>query len=510
MFSGNAGSHSPPLEYVQGLDICRGHQGITHLYLNGNNISAAALAKMIRLSPGQLQHLECDSLSFKLPDVPAPSWLSKARLSGTLGWAHVFRPVFSANLQVLRIHHSLVTQLLSLELDGLSPVANLWVAETQLLPRAELAYPEAFVPDMNPRLQSLVLTELPRYSTGPLIEKLISFLKLASMQERDIQEVRTAGRHGPATLLGLRHIRLEFQPDPREELGHGDSDDELDIDAAAIMDDSSKEFSFFGGESSWSSSSFTSKTSSTSARAASIHPPSVRHPAPEPRNTTNQSARPGSPRPRSPSTETPTSSETEPDAGQETQHQSHTWTWNSTRLSLPIWIGPSPKGSNNHTPAVQEYMRLLRAHPTQFQSNPVPASPCQVAAGVPAGEYIFSAAWEVILFPPSPSPSPTSNTNTDDKSSGGRGAGRSSHSNSSRSRNTTPPNPTRAELKGMKDVIAAIKEYRAKTRRAYAEACRQARERGEREVRLGEPHFHWTGRLEVMVVEGDRAGRFWR
>jgi hypothetical protein len=64
IFSGNAGSHSPSLGDVQGLDVCRDHQGVTHLYLNGNNISAAAFAQMIRTSPGQLQLLECDSMSF--------------------------------------------------------------------------------------------------------------------------------------------------------------------------------------------------------------------------------------------------------------------------------------------------------------------------------------------------------------------------------------------------------------------------------------------------------------
>ncbi|KAG7285565.1 hypothetical protein NEMBOFW57_010194 [Staphylotrichum longicolle] len=329
VFSGTAGSHAPSLEHAQGLDICEPHQGITHLYLNRNNISAAALAKVIRSSPGQLQHLECDSLTFNLPETAPPSWLSKARLSGTLGWAHVFRPVFSANLQVLRIHHSLVTQLLSLQLAGLTPAAKLWVAETHLLPRAELAYPEAFVPDMNPRLRSLVLTQIPQRSTGPLIDKLIRFLKLASIQERAIQDANAtfASRHGPATLLGLRHIRLEFAPDPRDELG-----DELALDAAAVMDDSTTEFSFFG-DSNWSST-----TSSSS--------------------------------------------------------------------------------------------------------------------------------------------------------------------------------PSRADLSGMRDVVGAIKAYRAQTRKAYDEAVRRARQEGEGEekVRLGEPHFHWSGRLEVSMEEGAEYHRsgYWR
>ncbi|KAL2155572.1 hypothetical protein VTH82DRAFT_314 [Thermothelomyces myriococcoides] len=246
MLSGGVGSHSPPMESAQIADVCRGPQGITHLYLSDNRVSATGLSRMIRSSPGQLQRLECDSVWFRLPEAAPPSWLSKARLSGILGCAHLFRPVFSANLQVLRIHHSVVTQLLTLSIDGLSPMMNLWVAETQLLPRAELAYPEAFVPDMNPRLQSLVLTRIPRYSTGPLIDKLIAFLKLASIQERAIQDTKSASRHGPVTLLGLRHIRLEFDPDPLEDLNDDSFGLKLDFDAAAVMEDATNRFSFFG------------------------------------------------------------------------------------------------------------------------------------------------------------------------------------------------------------------------------------------------------------------------
>ncbi|KAK4042756.1 hypothetical protein C8A01DRAFT_44252 [Parachaetomium inaequale] len=567
IFSGNAGSHGPSLESVQGLDICRGHQGITHLYLNGNNISAAGLARMIRSSPGQLQRLECDSISFKLPEAAPPSWLSRARLSGTLGWAHVFRPVFSANLQVLRIHHSLVTQLLSLELDGLSPLANLWVAETQLLPRAELAYPEAFVPDMNPRLQSLVLTRIPRYSAGPLVDKLIGFLKLASVQERAIQDVRTAGRHGPVTLLGLRHIRLEFEPDPREELGN-DSDSGFDFDAAAVMDDAAGGFSFFG-ESAWSSLNSTAAKPSSAAAAAvekltlvpaphNVSRPGLeQQPDPEPSNsntsssstssTTPQSARPPpqSPHPPAyshanptPSTETPASpgeTETQPDTE---ARQHHTWTWNALQQSAQVWIGScsaadstsstsstdstdsarSGKGkrtaqgkeisNSNETSAaaaaatvVQEYTRLVRTYP-RLCSDPVPASPCHVAAGVPRGEYLFSAAWGSILCPPPVSGAADTRNNSFGGSSSGHG---------SKNSRTGLRKPTRTELRGMRDVVAAIKAYRKQTRGAYDAAKKEAQDKGE-EVKLGEPHFHWGGRLEVEVDGGGvyHQSRYWR
>ncbi|KAK3303995.1 uncharacterized protein B0T15DRAFT_535195 [Chaetomium strumarium] len=482
ILSGDVGSHSPPLEHIHGLDICRDHQGITHLHLNDNNISAAGLARMIRSSPGQLQYLECDTMSFKLPTAAPFSWLSNTKLSGILGSAHVFRPLFSANLQVLRIHHSLVTQLLSLELDGQSPMANLWLAETDVLPRAELAYPEAFVPDMNPRLQCLVLTRIPRYSTGPLIDKLIAFLKLASIQEGAIQEVRVStSRRGPATLLGLCHIRLEFDADPSGDLAD-DSDFELLLDPATVMDDSSKEFSFFG-DSHWAPSPATTAQPplpSTSARE---------NQSPASTAKASQSAQPGS-----------------PPAGPDPSHLMYTWTWNGQTCTLPIWIGSttasttptttSHPNNNSHTPAVAEYMRLLRAHP-DLRTGPVPASPCHVAAGVPSGSYIFSAAWDAMLAPTPPTP-PTTTTSSSSSSS------------------SSPPKPTGAELRGMRDVVAAIKGYRAQTRRAYEEVTREARLRGEagREVNLGEPHFHWMGRLEVMLVEDPmtryHASRYWR
>ncbi|SPQ20581.1 b30ce2aa-9253-4560-8cf9-607ceb52a1c8 [Thermothielavioides terrestris] len=325
-------------------------------------------------------------------------------------------------------------------------MASLWVAETLLLPRAELAYPEAFVPDMNPRLQSLVLTQIPRYSAGPLIHKLIHFLKLASIQERAIQDIKATNRRGPATLLGLRHIRFEFEPDPRDAL-EDDVEIELPHDPAAVMDDYSKDFSFFG-ESNWSSEpSTTSKPSSMSTAAVERHSP--RNPS-EPRGQTCscESARPESPH-------SPSSHESHPST--EATHLLHTWSWNAQTFTLPVWIGF--RTADQCTPAVREYMRLLRAQP-HLQADPVPASPCHVAAGVPPGELIFSAAWEAIL------------------------------------------------LSGMRDVLAAIKAYRAQTKRAYEELKRTAeRDGGRGEVKLGEPHFHWTGRLEVSVEEG--SSRYW-
>ncbi|GAB1313616.1 hypothetical protein MFIFM68171_03826 [Madurella fahalii] len=475
MLSGGPGNHSTPPEDIHELDICRGHHGITHLYLNGNNISAGGLARMIRSSPGQLQHLECESMSVIIHEAVRPSWLApgKARILGILGLAHVFRPVFSSNLQVLRIHHSLVTQLLTLELDGVSSMENLWLAETCLLPRAEMAYPEAFVPDMNPRLQSLVLTQIPRYSTGPLIEKLTNFLKLASIQERAIQDVKVTTRRGPSTLRGLRHICLEFEPDPREtEALFGErSDDEDSLDPEGLM---SQEFSFFGS-SSWSSSS---KKPSTSAgrRPAAVASPRNE---PELRSNSNQESARRLEQP-SPSPYPPT----------ETTEGGSYVTFNNDGRNPPlaVWIG-SP--TTAVSPAVREYARLLTStsnpgSSSALQTDPTPSSPAHIAAGVPPHSYIFPAAWEAMLFPRDP---PHLVFNAKHK------------------------RPSRAELRGMRDVVAAIKEYRAKTRAAYDRCDAATRDGKGGKEGEGLPHFHWTGRLEVSMVDLTKhfhQSRYWR
>ncbi|KAL2116357.1 hypothetical protein VTJ04DRAFT_8524 [Mycothermus thermophilus] len=270
MFAGAPLSHPPTPLQARTLDVCQAHRSITHLYLNGiHGISSIGLARAVRNLFGRLQHLECDSPSIRLPVPAPPSWLSpKTQLFGFLGWAHVFRPILSADLQVLRIHHSIVTQIPSLEIPGLSQAVCWWLAETHLLPRAKIAYPEVFVPDMNPRLRSLVLTRIPRRSSGPLIDKLIEFLRLAAAQERDIQEkkVSAGGAFEMGLLPGLRHIRFEFEPDVLED-GWLDIDDvvsehDYDLDAGTVLDDTTGQFSFFG-ESGWSKSTSSAVTNSS-------------------------------------------------------------------------------------------------------------------------------------------------------------------------------------------------------------------------------------------------------
>ncbi|KAK3683888.1 hypothetical protein B0T22DRAFT_264782 [Podospora appendiculata] len=473
----------PSVHDVRALDVCRHEGGVTHLYLNQNNVSASALARLVRTLPGQLERLECDSpllVSANLREgFFRPRWIPRtARLSGILGLAHTFRPVISSNLQVLRIHHSLVTQLPSLEATDLSTLENLWLAETFLLPRAELAYPQSFVPDMNPRLRSLTLARIPRYSTGRLTSKIIRFLKLAAMQEQAVQETAVSARRGPTKLLGLRHIRLEFEPETREGLANY-------TDVSSMLEMSPTDFSFY---SDWKSSpaSTPTLTPSTTANA----PPTSAKPRSDDvngaRTNKNASAPLGALPPPSPAPPPHESDSVrlEPFPPTETRYTylPCVGTWkNGTQFTVPVWTGSGTAGSAPPTQqqaqlpnSVDEYTRLLRKDPTILRANVQPASPCHVAAGVPPGSYIFAAAWEAMLAPPD------------------------------------MRHPSREELEGMYDVVVAIKAYRAGTRRAYEMAQKV---KGVRYVKLGEPHWHWTGQLEVStraVEEGDFGGKLWQ
>ncbi|RFU72096.1 leucine rich repeat domain containing [Trichoderma arundinaceum] len=225
-------------------DHLPGSTGITHLHLSGNQLSAVAVERMLRLSNGQLELFDCDSTRLYPPPLSAhPIRLSRiTQMYGFLGMEHVFRPVWSSNLRSLRIHHSLVTNIPTLEIQGHHTIECIFLAENQVLPRLDLAYPLAFLPDANPRLESLTLTCVPRHSFGPLIQKLVSFLRLLGRQEQDLADTNKAAALAPGRPLrfisGLRHLALEIEPSALEP---------LELDAGELMADGDNTFSFFDG-----------------------------------------------------------------------------------------------------------------------------------------------------------------------------------------------------------------------------------------------------------------------
>jgi len=427
--------------------------GITHLRLNGNGFHLHGIEKLVRESPGQIEHLECNST---LLDVPRWTSLDSIlrnsaapRLTGFIGASHLLRPVFCPHLQVLRVHHSLVSCIPGITEEHIPTGERLWVAETFFEPRVNLGFPQVFVPDMNPRLYSLTLTDVPRCSTGPLIARILDFLRQASIQERAIQDINAAhSLRVSATLRGLRHLHLEFGEDPRE--AAPDALDLEDPDATKLLSVEDDVFSFFG-QSSW-------QQSSSSAKNPDVwNDDQVR----SPRNDSSSShdetplfTPPNPPPYRSGYAETPD------------EYESHRGDWNGRSFTVPVWVSSGIPGPH---PAVNEYMRLL--NDPKLHTRVGPASPSQVLAGVPADSYIYHAAWDAILVPP------------------------------------VIRKPTAAELGGMHDVVAAIKRYRGMTKAALSAAQKAA---GMRDVPLGESHYHWSGKLEISFPSVSDDAGMWR
>ncbi|OLN95232.1 hypothetical protein CCHL11_08165 [Colletotrichum chlorophyti] len=444
--AGSMDRPAPDWSDVPHLDVCTAPAGITHLHLSDTRITSSGVERLIRSSQGQLEELSCDAPEFQpvqgnevkqlLP------WPRGFKLHALLGVSHIFRPVFSSNLRTLRVHHSLVTQVPTLEADGFSTMARLWLAETCIGERSEMAFPQAFEPDMNPRITSLTLTKIPRRSKGSLTDKLLRFLKLLGVQERAIRETSLASsRRSPILLHGLRHLRLEFEADPIEDPAGFSTADDLDAEGLMTMNEG-EGFSFFSDD----------------------------HSQPRFQAATKKQAREGSGSatllPEPPMGRLPGYPYNEVEGDYVNYHD----TWGEHHYDRKVWIGCGLIGPN---PAVNEYMKLLRN--SSLRTRVGPATPAHVKAGVPEDALLFLAAWDAIVMPGELRP------------------------------------PSSADLRGMRDVLEAIKTFRRETRAEY-ETSKLADVGGM--AGLTSPqHCFWSGRLEVSVQQSMahyRAPNYWR
>lgn len=218
-----------------------GAGGLSHLYLNRNKLTSSGIGKLLRASLGRLEHFECDFCLHPPPLSQQEHHRKIPHVVGLVGAAHLFRPVVSSNLRSLRAHHSLVTQVPTLVAEGLSVAAARRLAESTFYRNVCRAYPQPFAPDMNPRLTSLTLTDIPSRSLGPVIEQLKQFLTLLSGQQRGIKEAQAVfNRQQKALLSGLQHLRLELEPSFSEDLSNASSAGEVDFDA--LLDPGSENF----------------------------------------------------------------------------------------------------------------------------------------------------------------------------------------------------------------------------------------------------------------------------
>lgn len=422
-------------------DGSRRLSGTTHLKLSRTRVSSFGLQKLLRISGGHIEDLSCDSMTL-LPRIENHRLTQQNinALSGILGAAHFFRPVFCSNLRTLRIHHSLITNIPALVADGFSSMSRAFVAETAVLQCTDEAFPQTFVPDMNPRLSSLTLTCLPRRSSGPLLKRLLHFLKLLSIQERAMQDasLRVSTRRGPGFLKGLRHLRLEFEPDPMEE-GFSASED---LDAEELMNSGEKPFSFFGEE--WVERRGSTPTPRGTGTGAKDDTNSKRV------SVTSQSHGSGQ------------------DTGEYIDHDEE---WNGQAFPVRVWAGPT----NPTAPTtLKRYRKLVMDNFLREGVGPV--TPVQIMAGAPEHSNVFQIAWCAAVMPPDLRP------------------------------------PTRSELAGMSDVLDGLKAYRLTGRATYLRLKKSTQADGI-PAPLGEPHYFWTGRLEVSTESAmpvAQPASYWR
>ncbi|KAH7133360.1 hypothetical protein B0J13DRAFT_99993 [Dactylonectria estremocensis] len=333
----------------------RHSQGLTHLHLAHNRISAVGLEKLVRSAYGHLEELSCDSMPLVIPPKShSRVWPKSAWLHGMPNAAYFLRPVFSSNLRTLRLHHSVVTQIPTLEIEGLSKLRRSYIAETLILSRVEQAYAQPFVPDMNPRLTSLTLTRIPQRSSGPLIANLVQFLKLLSIQERMIHDTRTvwSSRRAPGKLEGIRHLRLQFDTSSADEnLNLAE-----DLDAGELMSTGDVGFSFFNGE---------RATSSRTLRASTW--------LPDPTHVTASASM---------------------HHNEDGEYLTYRGEWHGKSFAVPVWIGHQKRNTN---PVIKEYRRLVMI--LDLLDGVGPVTPGQVMAGAPERSFIFHTAWNMAIMP---------------------------------------------------------------------------------------------------------------
>lgn len=434
--------------------------GTTHLHLNELSLSASAVKRLLRESPGYIEHFECDRTSLSphhtsVWQSKAPYLSKAATLYALPGAAYLFRPVISSNLRVLKVHHSLITNTPTLESRSTGELTNLWLAETYIRERLDLAYPQTYVPDMNPRLYSLTISMIPRYSTGIVAQRLTNFLRLAALQEQAIEATRALlPFRGPPVLQGLRHVRLEFALDAKDELDCLDNETD-ELDSEALLEQKTEAFSFFS-ESAWGPSSSTarSRVQKQTVEAAGAEGDGTKDKAPFTAEGRIDNY------PFTKTTDEHLSFTINPGGNSDLPPK-----------PVPVWVGPGTISPEN-PPAINEYMRNV-CDTANREAGVCPATPCHVAAGVPPGSFIFERAWDSIMLP---APTTTAELRL----------------------------PTRAELRGMEDVVARVKAFRLESRRQYA-ALDDA---GRRSVG---GHEYWRGRLELVLPQGRaHSSDYWR
>lgn len=423
---------------VRSSSILLTQKRVTHLHLNALPLTTDAVECLLGNNTRFIEHFECDQVTQLLP-IPKPN-----KLYAVTGIIHIFRPVYLPNLRVLKIHHSLVTNVPTLRNVPGQDLENVWRSETVFSKKNDLAFPQLFVPDMNPRLVSLTLSHIPQHSTGIVTARLVDFIKLAAAQECNIERLRASTpRRGPTLLPGLRRILLEFEPDASGELQSMDNAEDLHEAIEAFTSVS---------ESAWSTSSHVPPP-----------PPTKRmRPAGVASSSNNTPIVPIFEQP------TPKPCEQRLTGGPFTQIVDGEYydirdPSNPELTTARVWIGSGILDASN-PPAVNAYMRNLSCDVDRITWRMHRrTSASHIAAGAPPNVHIFYQAWHLIMLPP---------------------------------QHDLSLKPSVEELKAMENVIEGIKTFRRGAEKSYKAALLKGNE-----TDVGD-HGHWKGKLEVAFPWG--------
>ena len=241
-------------QILDGDDPLLRRTGLTHLFISNNKLSSRGV-KFLLQETNRLQHLDVGSVEasnshkFYVAYTSAHAQLNSRSTIGLLRES-------GSRMEVLRIHHSIVTFTPTLIYAGsrnngyslpLVKQAEDYGALLRLDHMLKEPKQFAFSPLQNYRITDLTLTGLPRKSYGFIVDRLTSFLTDCAMQEAILNAARRKqpNRRAPQLLKGLRTLRLNFLPEDTTQAPNSWSVSG-DPDADNFLASSEGDFSFFG------------------------------------------------------------------------------------------------------------------------------------------------------------------------------------------------------------------------------------------------------------------------
>lgn len=256
------------IQFLDEHDPLAQKTGLTQLYISGNQFSHEELDPILN-GNNRLQVLDIGTVIEKK---------THRTITGHPHSAHFLRRYTGTRLEVVRLHHSVVTYCQTTY--GVDVNRHCWDPRhlhiDEKLAKEESSAGDGFSPVHNHRIKSLTLTGIPSHSTGFILDRLLDFLWECGEQERQINVAKAQSpqtRQSPIILPGLRTLILEFVPEMKfRQKAYPSSSSSVsgDRDADTFLCKSMDDFSFFSSFAS-GASGVTNATSALTARKAGMN-----------------------------------------------------------------------------------------------------------------------------------------------------------------------------------------------------------------------------------------------